>query len=333
MAEFVYTTSSTISGPWLIDADKLEDLDEILNEHWTSLHKRNQDKRNTEIEEQLSKDVYVQEAIANNANTPEQIEEVKTERREILESRYASLLYHFREARLITIRLGPNKRIEVDSFDEAFKQQILMDEIPTGFRVELVSGDIRCEIDLRRPNYLNISVSPEHLAESRELFAMLQRWANSCRAPKWQQIWLSLNGLQWFILTLIILFSLVFMNDTESVSKRIYRERARQLIAEGINDENRSEAIELLLAFQSGYVPSNHPQVPLFPWWIKLLLISAFAVCLILAFTPKSLIGLGKGQDRINIWRVWMRIVFVVIPGVILLNVILPAVVSAVFNK
>src|SRR5215217_7482985 len=78
---------------------------------------------------------------------------------------------------------------QVKSFGEALREQSLMEEMPNGFTFDLKSGDITCTIDMRQSGFLDISVSPEHLPESRELFATLQRWAGPIRPPTWQRLW------------------------------------------------------------------------------------------------------------------------------------------------
>src|SRR5215212_8085899 len=105
MAEFIYTTSTSVRGPWLIDADKLEELDNILGEEEARLLKRNEERLNAEVERQLQGDYVVDskmhqlklrkllrddsppkegEEPARNAEEPDreaEIEKIKGERR------------------------------------------------------------------------------------------------------------------------------------------------------------------------------------------------------------------------------------------------------------
>jgi hypothetical protein len=324
MAEFIYSTSSTLGGPWLIDAERLEALDEILGEHQQRLSERNQGRKALEVD-QLLKDDWVLSRIEN----LQELEERTKTRKKELEDQIA---YRFEESRTMTLRLDGDKKVRVNSFSEAQTEPSLTDQIVTGFQVELRSGDVTAEVDLRRPNYLSITVSPQTLTNSTELFAVLKRWADSCRAPKWQQVWWKFKGLQWFSM-LFIFYAFIFsFNDAESISKATYKLKASQMLADGINQNNQQKAIEILLALDSGYVPPTQSSLPLFPFWLKLVAFTAVVICVVLTFTPKSLVGIGKGEERINRWRIWMRIIFIVVPTILIVDILLPNASSYLFR-
>ena len=324
MAEFIYSTSSSFGGPWLIDAERLEALDEILGEQQQRLSERTQGRKALEVD-RLLKDDWL---LSRMKDSHELEERTKTRKTELADQ----VAYKFEESQSITLRLEAEKKVRVNSFDEAQTEPSWADQIVTGFRVELRSGDVRAEVDLRRRNYLDITVSPETLTESTELFVVLRRWADSCRAPKWQQVWWKFNGLQWFSILFIALTALFFINDAESISKATYKLKASQMLADGINQNNQQKAIETLLALDSGYVPPTQPSVPLFPFWVKLVALTAIVMCLVLTFTPKSIVAIGKGEERIKRWRIWMRIVFVVVPTILIVDILLPNASSYLFR-
>ena len=324
MAEFIYSTSTSLSGPWLIAAERLEALDEILIEQRQRLSERNQAQKAIAVD-QLLKDDWVLSRIEDSHELEERI---KTRKIELADQ----VAYRFEESLSITLRLEADKRVRVNSFAEAQTEPSLTEEIGTGFRIELRSGEVRAEVDLRRPNYLDITLTPQTLTDSTELFLILKRWADSCRAPKWQQVWWRFNGLQWFSIFFIFFASLFFVNDAESLSKSIYKQKASQMLADGINQNNQQKAIELLLALDSGYVPPTQPSLPLFPFWFKLVASTAIVICIVLTFTPKSLVGIGRSEDRINRWRLWMRIVFVVVPTILVVDILLPNASSYLFR-
>src|SRR5688572_11819957 len=53
MAEFIYTTSTTVKAPVLIDADKLEALDNLIEAEYKRLHERLEKKLDTEVRERM----------------------------------------------------------------------------------------------------------------------------------------------------------------------------------------------------------------------------------------------------------------------------------------
>lgn len=354
MPEFIYTTSLVIVKPVLIDAEKLESLDRLLDEEWQRLTQRNQERLNKEVEKTLLEERYVssvqhvgemfrmdvkRKRIIHDFNNEEEAplydddaleaqvaERMNIEQQRLREQIRTNLLsssYHgFTENRSITIYLGQIKKVIVNSFDEAFRQQELLDEKPRRFDIELNSGDIKCALSLRRDGSLEISVSPEHLSESRELFAALQRWSTSIRPPIWQEIWANFYALLWFLWSVTILISIFTIGDLNDAANRAFKAQANELLKDGLSQEEQLRAIETLLALNSGYIPQNlKASIPL---WFWLLLIGGFLVCLALSFSPKSLIGIGKGEQAIMRWRMWMRFVAIGVPVYILSNLVLP---------
>jgi len=356
MAEFIYTTSTSVRGPWLIDADKLEELDNILGEEEARLLKRNEERLNAEVERQLQGDYVVDskmhqlklrkllrddsppkegEEPARNAEEPDreaEIEKIKGERRNEIRSNLVTRGYGgYLQSRSLTIRLKKNKKVIVKSFGEALREQSLSEEMPDGFTFDLRSGDITCTIDMRQNGSLDISVSPEHLPESRELFATLQRWAGPTRPPTWQRFWMSLNPIQWALWLCLLMVSGLMIDDSKSHAKEAFRNQAHQLLKDGISQDEQIKAIETILALQADYVPVG--QQSRTPGWFMLLIFGGFAICVVLTFTPKSLIGIGRGQEAIGRWRKWMRFVFMIVPGFIFLNIIWPWLSNIISNR
>lgn len=319
MAEFIYTTSTTISGPWLIDSDKLEALDKIFEEELERITKRNEELIRAEVEQRLKTDT-VTALISLTDDESRRNAELDRWKKEIEAMIRSS--YRYRDERSVTIYLKSNKRIVLKSFGEAMRQPDLIAEMPIGFDSVLQTGNIKGQVELRQSGKLDITVSPEHLAESRELFASLQRWATISRPPKWQQVWVSLNPLQWVLWIIVVLIGSTALVGSESAAKSFYKEQAKQLLQNGLSPDEQLKAIETLLALESGYTPPS--QVVGFPGWFILLFWGGLIACIVLTITPKPRIGIGKGHDAINHWRLWMRIVFIIIPGFVFVNIIWP---------
>ncbi|HEY0172311.1 MAG TPA: hypothetical protein VGB98_14905 [Pyrinomonadaceae bacterium] len=338
MAEFIYTTSITVYRPVFIDADKLEALDKILDEEMQRLHRYNESRINIEVEKGLTDDweyrlglLRLQDKVrdkelqrAFDESSPVSDEELsrfsdeeEAEKQKLREELRKRISSRFRETRNITIYLKGNKKTVVSSFVDALRQQALLDEIPVRFEVTLRSGDIGCDIRIDRDGDLTIGVSPEHLSESRELFASVQRWALSVRPPAWQRWWVVLNFLQWplFIIGLLIAASIA------SNSENTYKEQAVQLLKDGVTQDEQLKAIELILLLEAGLVPTGQGKTP---GWFMFFLVGGLILCVILSVTPKSMIGIGKGEEKIKRWRIWLRIVFILVPGFIFVQILLP---------
>lgn len=351
MAEFIYTTSYTGRGPWLIDADRLEELDVILGEEEARLSKRSEERLNAEVERQLQNDYVVEAQIADidlrrklfkiddtdrqrgesltknddaeKIDKEAEIEKIKQKRREEISARLVTSTFSdYLQSRSLTIRLKKNKKVVVKSFGEALREQSLIEEMPVGFTFVLRNGEIKCTIEMRQDGSLDISVSPEHLPESRELFAALQRWVIPMRPPTWQQLWVFLNPIQWILWFVLLLIIGTVIEDSKSYAKQTFTNQANQLLKDGISQEEQLKAIETILALQADYIPPGQQSHT--PGWLNLLIFGGLTICLVLTFAPKSLIGIGRGQEAIGRWRKWMRFVFIIVPGFIFLNIVWP---------
>jgi hypothetical protein len=147
MAEFIYTNSLSISGPWLIDSDRLDALDKILEEEWLHLTQRNEDLLKTDVESKLGKSIEgtlseFRERKPTNA-------ELQSRRKEI---EHSLLTFgRYKCSREITIHLRKDKKkVKVSSFKEASRQQDLLEEIPTKFEGKMECGEITCGISLAK---------------------------------------------------------------------------------------------------------------------------------------------------------------------------------------
>lgn len=314
MAEFIYSTEATIRGPWLVDADKLEALDKVLDEEWERLAKRNQESIDNVVAQRMG--------AGERELSPTELQDIRNRiEKEIRNS------YGYKEFRGITILYEGGKRAEVKSFKEAMRQSTLLEGIPTRFDVEVVCGDIRSRISIdQHRGALNISTSPETVPEAKELFAALHRWGATNRPPKWQQIWQTWNGIQWVGWVAALPLGLLV-----SFSANPYKAQARELLKNGVSQENQQRALELLLAIQSEYRPPGQESV--FATWLLMFCFGGLAICLVTSFIPKSVLGIGKGQDRINHWRLWLNIVFYLVPSFIFLNIIWPLISERVLPK
>lgn len=314
MSEFVYQTSESLSGPWLLPGEQLRALDNILSDEYSRLIERNERLLEVEVEDQLRRELDF-ESKENRTK-----EEIKQKKEQIKKS--LRLHHRYSESRELVIFFDKDKRkMKVEKFEDALRESTLMDEVPTRFEAKLECGEIRCEVGLSKylTGNLDIRVSPEHISEARELFVSLLGWAKANRPPKWQRLWRTLNGFQWILWLAVVWVGFVAISDS---SKTPYKQEASALLQKGVSPENQLRAIEILLALQSDYSPPGQEMKT--PAWLKLLFFGGLITCIVTSIAPKTVLGIGKGEDKIRFWRWWIRFVFYLVPGFLFLNVIWP---------
>jgi hypothetical protein len=322
MSEFFYQTSESLSGPWLLPGEQLRALDKILSDEYSRLIERNERLLEVEVEDQLRRDLDFESKEIRTR------EEIKQKREQIKKS--LRVYHRYTESRELVIFFDKDRRkMKVEKFEDALRESTLMDEVPTRFEAKLECGEIRCDVGLSKYlGTLDIRVSPEHISEARELFVSLLGWAKANRPPKWQQLWPTFNGLQWILWIAVLLISFGVVSDS---AKTAYKQEASALLQKGVSQENQLRAIEILLALQSEYSPPSRGGS--LPGWLKLLFFGGLITCIVTSFAPKTILGIGKGEDKIRFWRRWLRFVFYLVPSFIFLNVVWPIVHDRMLGK
>lgn len=327
MSTIIQKTSLEECGPWLLDGSSLEALDAILDEEWDRLNNNMSEQIEEEVSEKLRNEFQKPYSeFFNKKPSDEKLELLKNEKREALRTSYK-----YRTEREIIIFLKNGSKIITKSFKDSMRNLDLVKEVPNQFEITFNCGEIKCKIefnDFRKS--LEVKVYPENLQESNELFVVLSRWVATNRPKKWQQMWLKINEFKVSYWALFFLSLIMLNNIWLDQYKYIYKEEAKQLLKDGISQSELSKAVEILLALQVNNTDSM--QRPNMPSWFIYYLISGLIFCIFLSISPKNILGIGKGQEVINHWRIWMQFIFFIVPGFIFINIVWPIIYSWFFG-
>ncbi len=161
---------------------------------------------------------------------------------------------------------------------------------------------------------------------SYEIFGELKNWADSVEAPLWRQ-WLLLGLRPLFrpglALAVVILLSMLLNTSPGPTEyKDALKQQARTLLHDGINQQNQTKALELMLALESDYIPpGTKPQQARKP--IAGYLIAVYVLGF-LSFTPTLCIGIWAGKKRLRWWNWWLNFNTVTIPTLLLARYFVP---------
>jgi hypothetical protein len=300
MGQFVYSTRLSFSAPVLIDRESLEVLDKIVTDEEQKLVAANE----REIQ-QVSELNYQKKNRPSSWKLEEYIEEQKS-----------TYPFSRREKRFVVSFLG-GKRFDGQSLTEILRQPEVEKDVPVGFSYKLTVGSFEAEIETsRRDHELNIVTSPEHSSASRELFASLQSWANKVKAPAWQMLLCRFGSYAWVLFLLLFCFSApALVEQAKDTRKAVLREQAFQILTNGLKQDQQLKAVELILAFESGFEPPHPLKKEILlsrTFWLIFFL--SLAVCVIVSIRPTVEIGIGRGQARIKLWRRWLTVAFLSLP-------------------
>ena len=357
MSNFIYTTSNRIQGPLLLDADSLKNLDDIVIPIWKQLTAEVDERFREDLAKRIEEDDFatrlkkqledenpfdLQGVVIEETLPEEKREELKKkqdealrefrestrksleERMEALERQLTgySIFNKYQKEFSLFLDLGNKKKIQVESFAKALSNVDLLNEVPRSFELSFSAGEHRFSMNLDKSS-LSYRVSPEHHPTSRDLFAGLEQWAKSVSAPSWQKYWLEWSFFAILLWLLLVSISVLVVASSSDPSVELYRQQAYEILKDGVNLDNQSKAIETLLALTSRYRAPSLPPAQI-PTWFWVLIGTSGIASILLNIKPKSVLGIGKGQELIGRWRLYIRIVFIIIPAFILVNILTP---------
>lgn len=309
MMTVTYPNSISIDGPWLIEYEKLLILDKIVDGEWNTLIEYNEKRIKEEIERQINK--FYSEVENDKEKLKQKLD------KEIRDS------YDFSAYKSLIINFKSGSKISANSFREAVKEPAVNNELPFDFNYEIKVGEIKINISLSEyyNNKLNISITPENNPFSKDILFKLNEWAESTRSEKWIQFWKKLNGVQWILLVVIFFTAVIFVKKDFDLYKREISKESYKILNNGIDSSEINRALEIILSVETKYVPKDFVSnnLPIRYWLISMLI--TLIICLILSFPPESHIEVGLGKRRVKIWKIWIRIISIIIPAGIILPI------------
>jgi hypothetical protein len=289
--ELVYTTTLRLNGPWLLETKQLLALDEIL-------------------EQIRPHDSGAADRVPENRKS-------------------------------LTILLSKERELKSSSFKEAMTHIASQNEVARGFAYTATDGNTTALVrripqwdkknDGEAVPFFEIKVSPASSSISYEIFGELRNWADSVEAPLWRQ-WLLFNFRFMFRVGLLfpvvaVLLTLFNTSPGPTEFKDALKQQARTLLHDGINQQNQTKALELVLALESDYIPEGtkppRAQMPIAGYLVAIYVLG------FLSFTPTLCMAIWAGKRRLRWWNLWLNFNTVTIPTLVLARWVYPQVFSA----
>jgi hypothetical protein len=316
----IHETSFESKEPWLIDRPALDDLDRTIDEVWKELECARGDLIQEYIEQKVEK-LRVKTAVTGDNIDEEALRESAT----------ANVPWKLKlSERKIILRLENGARLEGQKFDEIAIEPTIRGSVVKQIEVTLESGPI--SVDLKTTKWedgLELQASPDQDLLAQRAYARLLSWCEENRLPRWVRIWKSSRWLALPVFMFVSWFLLIAISVTHEpptqAAKRQWKEEAAEILKDGITADEHLRAIELTLAICADYVSDDSkPRATVFTLQRSLFFIAATIVfTVLLAFPPRTAIGLGRGQKRIEWWRRWIHIVAVAGPGTIFMGLVI----------
>jgi hypothetical protein len=297
--ELIYPTTLKVRGPWLLETDCLLALDEIL-------------------------ETFCARDDPEWRNSPPQSGKPLGVPRNLMRSR-----------KELTIFLSKDRACRSSGFKESMSNINFQDDVAKGF--EYVATTRTATVTVRLPKkpekegneekwFLAIDVTPERPETGHEIFMDLRNWADSVKSPLLYQ-WMLFAPRFLYQFTLGILLLVVLANalnpaPTAADYKATLKQEARDLLRNGINQQNQTKALELVLALESDYIPpGTKAQKRRWPsgWYLIAIYVFGF-----LSFTPSICVGVWAGKGRLRLWKRWLQFNTYTIPVLLFAHYIQP---------
>ena len=199
MSEIIHSTTVHTPGPWLIEREKLKELDKLFEAEWQKLLKR----RESLINEGLKKFILDNRKVLGDAG----LEKINAKNAALAKT-FQDLVvipdgYRYRLERSMVIFLKGHRRINVDTLDDAFRETALLNECPIGLELIMKVCDVKLDLSVinnENYSYLNgaylfLKVEPDTDDTAKGLFALFKTWVDTCKPPLWQTLWMQCQFL------------------------------------------------------------------------------------------------------------------------------------------
>lgn len=293
-------------GPWILKEIDIEELDNIIS----GLEKH--------LEESLESEII--QAIESE-NTKE-ILFLKDRAKKIEEAKQRHSFD--KKEKKIALISSNGKKLSGKSIREILKDPSLGPFIPDEFQIYLQFGNnnsIKLEIPSGENDDLKLDINCFDNSKSDDIRLDINKWINKTKSNKITEIWSSwgqlLTGASSIIL--FILAVQLFIPNYSKYESDLIKE-SKVLLDEGVNDNNRNKAIEILLKLRTEYVPKDFvpKKIERDPSILKWFCFTSF-IFIIALIRPRTTIGLGKNKWKVDFYKYWIPFVTYTVPIAIII--------------
>ncbi|MFV0593013.1 MAG: hypothetical protein ACK5M7_16680 [Draconibacterium sp.] len=311
MGKLIIPNEINIKGPWILDENQLEDLSEILA--------LIEDKINSAFEVEFKNEI--ERKINERREWDKNLDEAKIESE-------TSNYYPYNNKEKYAILISKDRKIIKDlTIIDLLKDQKIKDFNPSELQVEINKGSnqFRLEISSRYDGgelQTRLTIKDENLAN--EINYLLNRWIRKNQPNNAIQIWSSVMPFAAFFSLIALYFiSGLFLSSNIEIYQKALNQQGLELLKDSLTDNEISQAIELILKKETGYLPENYTRETQANSKILKIWLYGTIVILMLAIKPKTTISLGKKKRVGWFYKKWIYFVTFFVPMTIILPIIL----------
>ncbi len=224
-----------------------------------------------------------------------------------------------------TVRLSDrNDRMYEDtSIIKILKDEGLQSFEPIKLSVYIGSrpdNEFELKIESKNGEDISVSLGIKDINCKQEIIYVIDKWVAKYSQSYWLKIWEKFQiSISLLIFFGIYSFFILIYSSSNPYAQNI-NIKANQLINSGITSQNINLAVELLLRKNFG-IYSTKPIIlnDKYVIWYPLIILIGL---LVLAFKPKTIIGIGRNTVKMKLMLSWTKILMISIPTYFILPII-----------
>lgn len=226
--------------------------------------------------------------------------------------------------------------LEEGSFKKIFDILEVREKLPQKIIVSLKCFGIKVDLTLSSgkfsSNYFKYEVLGDEKIQNYEdykniVIGKLENWIDENKPDLFLKVWY--NVAQWsgaialVFLVIMWLVSVVYLDSREHYYD-IYNDEIEEIAEIGITDENRDRVIELILIKEYEYIPADWtPENSKVGDGVLIVCLIGMLFCIFIRICPKANFSIGKGKKRVKFWNQYRKIVYGLIPTLIVIPILI----------
>jgi len=295
----------SINGPWFIGINELEELDEIFEFAFekinNSLNTAKEEKAKIDVEKGIYKSI-----------------EIALERQSFLK---------YEDTKKVELISKNGKRLIDDSLKGILKDPKLLDFKPKELTLEIGNGLQKyffLKISRRFDGELSYNVKFFNQDCSEEIIYKIENWLEKYQPTKVNTFW-SQNGsgISFVGLMISLILSSFILTKELPDYKTLHKNEIAKIIKTGVNKENETKAIELLLKYSTEYRPENIKEVTKINKRVTQFFSLSIIILFLGIFKPITTIGIGEHKSLMNRYKIYTKFILITLPAVLIVPLII----------
>ncbi|MGE4385824.1 MAG: hypothetical protein AB7E39_08210 [Endomicrobiaceae bacterium] len=310
MGQRIIPSQQEFDGPWLIDNNKLEELNETL----------------LLIEKKLNDACNILLGIHTTTRFNEYKKWDKNVTAEDIKQEIQNSYPFHNSNKYVSLTNKQGTKITDKDLLSLLKDPQIKEFNPIDLIIHIQNGPYKFILEISTNPYRNLKTIIDVSNDSifNDINYEINKWIDKHRPNYLSQKWSSFFPFASLLIFILLFFSTsLLLKGQANLYKTELARESSIILKDGLDNNNTTKAIEIILKYESDYIPENFSTDTTINKEIEYFLILIILTLALLSISPKTVIGLGKNKWKVIFYRRWIYFVSIFIPVSILLPIII----------